>query len=53
MNPRRLHALFSAYSRPLKSHAPSMPMTGAGGRPTQFDEPITDRRNLAEYFMKG
>ena len=56
MNPRRLHALFSAYSRPMKSQTPGMPMTGSGGRPTQyidFDEPITDRRNLAEYFMKG
>ena len=56
MNPRRLHALFSAYSLPVKRQPPSMPVIGAGGKPTQyidFDEPITDQRNLAEYFTKG
>ena len=56
MNPCRLHALFSAYSRPVKQRAAAVPTIGQNGKPVQyidFDEPITEHKNLAELFMKG
>jgi hypothetical protein len=56
MNPCRMHALLSARQRPVKRQAQNMPMNRAGSKPTQyidFDEPITEQRNLAEYFMRG
>ena len=56
MNPRRLHALFSAYIRPVKQRAAAVPAIGQNGKPVQyidFDAPITEHKNLAELFMKG
>ena len=56
MNPRRMHALLSVWQQPIKRQAQNMPVNSAGGKPTHyidFDEPITEQRNLAEYFMRG
>ena len=56
MNPRRMHALLSAYQRPAGQRTVSVPRKAANGKPVQyidFDGPITEQGNLAEYFMRG
>ena len=56
MNPCRLHALFDVWFSKREKKAGIAPGNGPGGKPTQyidFDEPITEQRNLAEYFTKG
>ena len=56
MNPCRLHALFDVWFSKREKKAGIAPGNVPGGKPTQyidFDEPITEQRNLAEYFTKG
>ena len=55
MNPVRFAALRQAYFRPAENQRekPARMINGKRTEYVDFDEPITEQRNLAEYFRGG